>query len=206
MSWLRLDDGFDSHPKILGLNTDERRWTWQRVLIYTCRYRSPIVPPTIKDAIPKATPKFLTDCVSLGLIDVDKDGTMRVHDWRIYNGETVAEKVAAYLAQKPDATANEVHKALGGKREAVLTVYAQIKEAGSLTVPERYPNGTPEVPDQSTPPVPLARARAPVPIPSPNTNPFLPSNLPVDKEEEGRKPKTEAEQVAERELAGDIPL
>lgn len=173
MSWLRIDDGFDTHPKIIGLKTDERRWTWQRILIYTCRYRSPIVPDNARDVVPKATPAFLRDCVKLGLIDVDKDGVMRVHDWQLYNGDTVAERVAAYLEKNPEATANQVHKAIGGKREVVLAVYAQLSDGGSQVVPERYPDGSPggspeggqTVPDQSTPLVPLVRARGPGPDP-----------------------------------------
>lgn len=27
MSWLRIDDSFDHHPKILALGSDQRRWT-----------------------------------------------------------------------------------------------------------------------------------------------------------------------------------
>lgn len=84
MSWLRIDDGFDSHPKILGLGTDTRRWTWQRILIYACRHGEAIVPPSIRDIVPKATPGFLEDCVQLGLLDVDKRGVMRVHNWARY--------------------------------------------------------------------------------------------------------------------------
>lgn len=178
MSWLRLDDTFDTHAKILGLGTDGRRWTWQRILLYTCRHRSAIIPAGIREVVAKATPSFLADCHNLGLIDLDVDGTMKVHDWRIYNSESVAEKVAAFLAQKPDATANQVHKAIGGKREVVLAVVAQMAAAGTPVVPEQYQNGTAAVPDQSTPPVPLAGARAPVPDPSleeqnPNPNPAV---------------------------------
>jgi hypothetical protein len=173
MSWLKLDDGFDTHRKILGLKTDARRWTWQRILLYTCRYRSPIVPENIQEAVPKATKKYLEECVNLGLLDVAADGTLKVHDWRIYNGETVAEKVLAYLEQKPDATANDVHKALGGKREVVLSVYAQLRRSGTPSVPDQYPSGTQVVPDQSTPLVPLARARAPVPSPYPSSSSAL---------------------------------
>lgn len=86
LPWLRLDDNFSHHPKILGLGTDERRWTWQCVLLYTCRYSTDEVPATIRDAIPKATAAFLRDCVALGLLDEDDDGILHVHDWRDYNG------------------------------------------------------------------------------------------------------------------------
>lgn len=86
MPWLRLDDTFDTHPKIVALATDERRWTWMRVLLYTTRHRTNLIPHGIRDIIPKATPAFLKDCVNIGLIDLDDDGMMRVHDWDDYNG------------------------------------------------------------------------------------------------------------------------
>jgi hypothetical protein len=209
VAWLRLDDTFDTHAKILGLGTDGRRWTWQRILLYACRHRSAIIPAGIRDVVAKATPSFLEDCTKLGLIDVDSDGTMKVHDWRIYNSETVAEKVAAFIAQKPDATANQVHKAIGGKREVVLAVFAQMTAAGTQTVPAQYPSGSQEVPNQYTPPVPLAGAREPVPDPSLETTPsVLPSN--VDLHENGRKEgdfrKTEAEQADQDRDHLGVPL
>lgn len=163
MAWLRIDDGFTSHPKIVALGTTDRRWTWLQVLTYACRYRRPNIPAGIQDVIPKATPKFLADCLKVGLLDESKDGLV-VHDWRIYNGETIAEKAAAYLEKNPQATANEVHRAIGGKRELVLAIVAQHRYLtgtpdGTQTVPGTEANGTPEVPL----PVPLARARGPVP-------------------------------------------
>lgn len=84
MSWLKIDDLFDTHPKLLGLRTDDRRWTWVRILIYTSRHQSPTVPQNIRDAVAKATPAFVQDCVNLGLIDVSEDNTMTVHDWHKY--------------------------------------------------------------------------------------------------------------------------
>lgn len=145
MSWLRLDDGFDTHRKILALGSDQRRWTWQRVLLYTCRHRSDEVPDAIRDAIPKATPAFIRDCIRLGLVDLGDDGVKRVHDWSIYNGGTLEERIAAFLTQNPDASANEVQRAVGGKRELVLALVSALKAAlqsetgGSST-------GSPKVP------------------------------------------------------------
>lgn len=108
MAWLRVDDLFDTHPKIIALGTDERRWTWTRVLLYTCRYRSPIVPPGIAAVIPKATPTFLAACVQTGLLDEDEDGTMRVHDWREYNGSDsklqVRERVRRHRERNAEVT------------------------------------------------------------------------------------------------------
>lgn len=129
MSWLRLDDKFDTHSKVLALGTDDRRWTWNRVLLYTVRHNSAKVPANVKESIPKATKRFLSDCAQLGLLE-ESDGQFIVHDWPIYNGATVSEKVSYYLSRHPDATANEVVRGIGGMRELVL---AEVK---------RYRDGT----------------------------------------------------------------
>lgn len=84
MAWLRIDDGFDHHPKVLALGSDQRRYTWMRILIYTCRYRSPVIPSGISDSVPRATRQFLRECVELGLVDVTDNGTHEVHDWADY--------------------------------------------------------------------------------------------------------------------------
>jgi hypothetical protein len=83
MAWLRIDDGYDHHPKILALGSDQRRYTWTRILIYTCRYRSPIIPHNIADSVPRATRQFLRECVELGLVDIT-DAGCEVHDWDQY--------------------------------------------------------------------------------------------------------------------------
>lgn len=93
MAWLRIDDGFDSHPKILALGSDQRRWTWSRILVYTCRYRSATIPANITDSIPRATPQFLRECIEIGLVDSTDGGTLEVHDWDDYQaGGTTAER------------------------------------------------------------------------------------------------------------------
>jgi hypothetical protein len=84
MAWLRIDDAFDAHPKILALGNDQRRYTWIRILIYTCRYRSDRVPPNITHTVPKANARFLNDCLELGLLDINEEGLYVVHDWADY--------------------------------------------------------------------------------------------------------------------------
>ena len=163
MAWLRIDDGFDSHPKILALGSDQRRWTWTRILVYTCRYRSAIVPANIAELVPKATPAFLRDCVEIGLVDVTEDGRYEVHDWILYNADTVEEKVIWYLERHPDATANEVQRAVGGKRELVLAAVHAVRgnhNGNQQPVPEPVP-GNQQSGSQSG-----SRARAPVPSPT----------------------------------------
>lgn len=129
MSWLRIDDGFAQHPKIVQL-TPKDRWTWLELLCYCARYRTGgRIPAGIAEVVRGTTPAFLARCENLRLLEKAADGDFQVHDWQIYNGETLAEKVAAYLWKTPGATANEVHKAIGGKRESVLAEVARLRES-----------------------------------------------------------------------------
>lgn len=107
MAWLRIDDGFDHHPKMLELGSDQRRWTWIRVLVYTCRFRSPAIPSNIGESIPRATRQFLSECVEIGLIDITDNGTYEVHDWDDYNGSDskllVRERVRKHRASNAES-------------------------------------------------------------------------------------------------------
>lgn len=185
MSWLRIDDGYDTHPKLLEL-TELQRWRWTRVLLHCARHRTEgHVKPSVLREI--GLGRAIGQLVTLGLLHENGDTGYLVHDWLIYNADTIGGKVAAFLAENPDATANDVHRAVGGKREIVLAEVAVQRGSrepegnqkgtarepltgGSreplLPVPNRYPSGS--------------RARAPVPSPSKE-----PSNLPLDAEEGG---------------------
>lgn len=160
MSWLRVDDGFAEHPKVIALGGPAARWAWLEILAYCARRQTGgVIPPEIHDILRRATPELLAKAEQVGLIDVTEDGRV-VHDWPIYNGATVEERVAACLLSNPDASSNEIVKTIGGKRELVLRIIAQLREKGGSPVvpgnhPSRFPAGT-----QS---VPLARARAPQP-------------------------------------------
>jgi len=116
MAWLRVDDGYDSHPKILALGSDQRRWTWTRILVYTCRYRSPVIPANVSELVPRATPAFLRECVDIGLVDVTDDGTLEVHDWDTYNGSDpkvqVRERVRKHRENRYNGVTDTVTDAL----------------------------------------------------------------------------------------------
>lgn len=101
MAWLRLDDGFTDHRKIVKLKTDQRRWTWLRILIYTARFRSAEIPDDVSYMIPTATPKYLEECVEIGLLDRKDDGSLVVHDWSDYQPKdpTKAERQARWRAK-----------------------------------------------------------------------------------------------------------
>lgn len=172
MPWLRADDTFDTHPKIVALGSDERRWTWTRVLLYTCRHGGSLIPDGIRDIIPKATPAFLRDCIQIGLVDMVED-RMHVHDWADYNlsrvdGDDLEQRVADALADHPDASANEVHRMVGGRKQAVLSIVRRFR-TGS---PPGSGASTEPVPGTDREPVTRAGARArPVPAPTPGTTP-----------------------------------
>lgn len=174
MVWVRLDDGFALHPKLLQLTRVER-WTWVEILCYCARYETGgVVPNTVSRAVPAAIPKLLHRLVQVGLLEAVED-EFHVHDWAIYNGETVEKKVEKYLSRYPLASANDVQRAIGGKRELVLAIVAQIRQNGGsqpvpALVPNRFPTGS-----QSGSPTgsQVVHARA-NPSPSKELNPPIP--------------------------------
>ena len=87
MSWLRIDDGFPQHPKLVRLSRPDR-WTWLEILAYCARYRtSGEVPISVGEAVKYASPAFLNRCFELHLLDHSEHGTedYHVHDWESYN-------------------------------------------------------------------------------------------------------------------------
>jgi hypothetical protein len=86
MSWLRIDDKFSRHPKVLKLSRSQR-WTWLEVLCYCAEYQTGgKVPESVKKGVPTATVSVLNRFVSVGLLDIDEDAVLHVHDWKDYNG------------------------------------------------------------------------------------------------------------------------
>lgn len=130
MAWLRVDDGLAEHRKLLPLKRADR-WTWVEVLCYVARQgNGGHVPDGVQQIIRHATPAFLGRCHELGLLDLDGERYV-VHDWAIYNGGTLEERVAAYLDQYPQATANQVCKGVGGGRNLTLQLVQQYRKGGT---------------------------------------------------------------------------
>lgn len=120
MSWLRLDDGFADHPKLLGL-TPAQRWTWLELLLYCARHRTGgVVPTSISQRVPGASPAFVRRALELELLeryvtdDVTDDVTdeLRVHDWQDYNGplEATARRQKRYRMRRAGVPEAEVLK------------------------------------------------------------------------------------------------
>jgi hypothetical protein len=144
MSWLRIDDGFAEHYKIAEL-TDREFRVWVRILCYAARNngRAGRLTAAMRDQIVGLTPTITTRLVSLGLLDPDEEeGVLAIHDWKLYANVAIAEKVAHYLAAHPDASANDVVRAVRGKRELVLHEVKRFREGSegtALVVPAVVP-------------------------------------------------------------------
>ena len=110
MAWLRIDDGFADHPKLVELGKPEHRWTWLEVLAYCARQKTQgRIPREIGDVIRRANPAFIRRCVEVGLVDLDED-IHRVHDWDDYNPKdpTKADRQARWRAKRNGAVDTDV--------------------------------------------------------------------------------------------------
>jgi len=106
MAWLRIDDGFAQHPKIVQLSAKDR-WTWLELLCYCARYRTEgHVPEAISEVVRGATPALLERCVSLRLLEVStgRNG-YEIHDWADFNPKdpTKAARQARWRHNKDSA-------------------------------------------------------------------------------------------------------
>lgn len=124
MPWVRVDTGFRYHPKVLRLTRAER-CTWMEILCYCGEHsKHGELPDVIHEAVPFAKPAFLEKCRELGLLDL-VDNSLVVHDWDEYNPpraeiSSVNQAVADYLTTHPNASANDVARALPLGRKQVL--------------------------------------------------------------------------------------
>jgi len=106
MSWLRLDERFSSHPKLLAFTRGER-WSWLEVLCYCATHNTDgRIPKTIGNHLKNATPALLNKAHGAGLVDLDEHGIYHVHDWAHYNPKDPggAERARRYRDAKRDET------------------------------------------------------------------------------------------------------
>lgn len=97
MSWLRLDDGFTSHPKFEGWNAAEK-WAFLELMEYCARYRTGGRVPSDLALLPRSvTAKVVYRAEDAGWLE-RRDGALFVHDWDIYNPRdaTGAERQRRY--------------------------------------------------------------------------------------------------------------
>lgn len=138
MSWLRIDDGFPEHRKLVGLKRSER-WTWLEVLAYCARQGNDgVLPAGITDVLKHVTPAFILRCVSLGLLDKN-DGVLTVHDWATYNPKdpTKSERMARWRAKNKETVDGDVDTPVDGAVDE-NGVYKNVYETAPRPVP--YPS------------------------------------------------------------------
>lgn len=101
MTWIKVDDHFADHPKVMALGSDRLQGLglWQVAASYCARYLTDGFVPAahVHGNAPK---KLVNRLVAVGLFDV-VDGGYQLHDWLRYNPsrqeveEAVAKKRAA---------------------------------------------------------------------------------------------------------------
>jgi len=86
MTWLRIDDSFIDHPKLVSLGGAAQRWAFLELLTYCAKHKTEgYFPVEISDTHRRITPAFLDKCVAVGLVDRSAAGELRVHDFGVYN-------------------------------------------------------------------------------------------------------------------------
>lgn len=134
MAWLRIDDGFIAHPKIVALTDSELR-VWLRLLSYCARASDPTVDKATRREVPGLSRKRCARFATLALLDEMHAGTYLVHDWLVY--------------QPRDATNSDRQARWRAKNGSTNPV-----------TPPVTPPVTENVTDAVTNPLPRARARA----------------------------------------------
>jgi hypothetical protein len=100
MTWVRLDDGFPSNPKVIQL-TDRQFRTWIRVLCHCSQAQDPTVDNYTIRELNGLTIHTVSQLESIGLLDKIGD-KWEVHDWIEYQPKdpTNATRQAKYRAQQ----------------------------------------------------------------------------------------------------------
>ncbi len=160
MRWLRLDGRFDEHEKVMGL-TDRQFAAHVRALLYATRNETKGVVKRNAFRKLRVTSAIESALVKAQLWEQNADGSYTIHAFEIYNGVTLEDRVRAYLAEHPEAPANEVYRVVGGQRAAVLALVEKLRAAGSETVPGNQQDGPPGGSEAGSAEPPAAGSREP---------------------------------------------
>lgn len=134
MSWLRLDDAYDTHPKLLELSELER-WRWTRVLLYCARHRTEgkVTVGVLRElGAARFVKKLLEQRLLIFVCLPDVGNVYLVNDWDEFNParrdeEELEDAVRDAIAAHPDVSANEIARIVGGNRKVVLALVKRFR-------------------------------------------------------------------------------
>ena len=112
MAWLRLDDTYDTHPKLAELS-EVQCWRWTRALIHCARHRTDgvLTEAVLKRLKLRALVPRLCDLglleeyapgASASLCEVSATSAWRVHDWEDYNSNISVTREQARLRKQAE--------------------------------------------------------------------------------------------------------
>lgn len=136
MTWLRVDDGFVDHPKIVSLGSPAARWAFLELLAYCARHHTDgYIPNNLLTVLPRVNVALINRAIEVGLVDRDETGDLRVHDWQTYNPP-----------QKDPTGALRQQRWRNGQRNATVTAEvtprAQPRARDTVPNPKTKPEGS----------------------------------------------------------------
>lgn len=136
MTWIRVDDHFADHPKVMALGHDRLigLGLWHVAASYCARYLTDGFVPTAHIS-PHAPPRLLSRMVAVGLFDPVDNGYM-LHDWLTYNPSREAVKEAQ---AKKRAAGQAGGQASAGARAQAYEVADAQAESNPVPVPQPIP-------------------------------------------------------------------
>jgi hypothetical protein len=139
VSWVRLDDGFTNHPKIVQLSDSEFR-TWIRLLCYCARVEDPSVDLATKREVAGLTSRRVSRFAELGLLD-RLDASYEIHDWSTYRkkDETNADRQARWRSRQKNrnaVTSNGDQSLLRNEEQGVNPVTSLARDQARRPVPD----------------------------------------------------------------------
>lgn len=118
MSWVRMDDTLDDHPKVAGCSDAAFR-VWIRCIFYASRLRTDGVVPRAIFSRLGATKKVRDELLGAGLLDEHEDG-VSVHDYLDFQ-ESRKQIEARQAATRERVTKHRVTRAVTPLQPPLLT-------------------------------------------------------------------------------------
>ena len=135
--WVKLDDGFADHPKVVGLSHQAYR-VFVNGLCYANRYQTDGVLSVAAQRHLFCPRTIATELVRAGMWEIHKDGAFLIHDYAVYQ----PTKAAAQEIRAKRAAAGRLGGLASGeaRREANASAGASSKrEAKTNPVPGPVP-------------------------------------------------------------------